>query len=416
MFNGYIETTPAYDAKLRGRRIAIVGAGPGGLSAGIALHQAGYDVRIFERHDRIRGVGGAILLNAIVIHILRSYGAPVDDIYSASTTRFKRYDGRRRVLWRTDQELLDAVHAPGWVSGMMRSEVYERMLTVVPQGMIVTGHTFTHFTDCGDEVELHFTNGATYRADLLIGADGIDSEVRQQMFGRSESKPLGIAAYLGWCEIDGLPRNEMVLSHNDRYQLGYAPLRYRGKDCFEWWVVEPCVPKQVEPTDLLAYIADKISDFAPPAMDLVSATEPTNFFRWVIKSRDPLKVWSQGRVTLLGDACHPASPYSGYGAGMAIEDGFFLGHYLAAVDLSDSTQIASALENYEKQRVKYTNKVTGFARFMGRVFHTYPKPVRMFRDFMLDHTPIPDRLISSGYTKDGHRLLKAITQADRLGV
>ncbi|MFD2416628.1 FAD-dependent oxidoreductase [Amycolatopsis pigmentata] len=413
-FTGYTNKTPSPNPALRGKRVAIVGAGPGGLSAGIALRQAGFDVKIFERHDSVAGVGGAILLNAIGIHILRGYGIAVDDIYTASVARFKSHDGVQRVLWRTEQELLDKARVPGWISGMMRSEVYDRMLTVVPDGMIVTGHEFTRFSDAGDEVVLHFANGASYRADLLIGADGIDSRARLQMFGGGEAKHLGIAVYLGWCEIDGPSRDEMVLRHSDLYQLGYAPLRYRDKDCFEWWFVEPCTPTQQAPEDPLSYIKERISDFESPVMDIVGATDPDHaLFRWVVKYRDPLKTWTQGRVTLLGDACHPTSPYAGYGAGMAIEDGFFLGRYLAGANLSDPSELAAGLGKYEEQRLEYTNKMTAFARLLGKVFHEWPKPLRKFRDFMMNHTGIPDKQISDGYTKDGQSLLKAILEAER---
>ena len=107
----------------------------------------------------------------------------------------------------------------------------------------------------------------------------------------------------------------------------------------------------------LYYVKERISDFESPVPEIVGATEPEHVFRWVVKYRDPLKTWAKGPATLLGDACHPTSSYAGYGAGMAIEDGFFLGRYLEDVDLSDPAQLAAGLRRYADQRVKYTNKV-----------------------------------------------------------
>jgi len=396
-----------------GKRVAIVGAGPGGVSAAIALQQAGFHVRVFERNDAIDALGGAILMNAIGIYILRSYGIGMDDLYTAGVSEFRRHDGRFRARWKTDDDLLAKAGVSGWISGMMRSEVYERMLSVVPSDVIVDSAQLQKFTETSDGVTLHFADGTTYEADLLIGADGINSVVREQLWGPSELKHLGIAVWLGWAPLDGPPRTHMILHHNDRYQLGYAPLRHQQKDCFEYWFVEPCTEDQPVPADPISYMRERVGDFAYPVSDLLDATDPeTGLFRWVVKGRDPLDAWSRGRVTLLGDAAHPTSPYAGYGAGMAIEDGFFLGRYLAGADLADQSQIDQALKRYDDQRVKYCNRVTSFARTLGNVFHNLPWPARRVRDFMLDHTRIPDKQISKGYTEDAQLLLEAILEAD----
>lgn len=111
------------DPARRGRRIAVIGAGPGGLSAGLALHRAGFDVTVFERHASTQALGGAILLNAIGMYILRSYGAATDDLHTFATTELRRFDGRPRVSWQADPELVARAGATNWMSGTMRSEV-----------------------------------------------------------------------------------------------------------------------------------------------------------------------------------------------------------------------------------------------------------------------------------------------------
>lgn len=397
----------------RGKRVAIIGAGPGGLSAGIALHQAGFDVKIFERNSTIHALGGAILLNAIGVYIMRSYDIKMQDLCAVSVAEFRRYDGHFRARWKTDPEVLEAAGVDGWISGMMRSDVYERLLSVLPAGMIVPSSKFTGYTESDRSVTAHFDGRPDYEADLLIGADGINSVVREQLWGTSELKHLGIAVWLGWAELDGPPRSQMIMHHSDRYQLGYAPLRYQGRDCFEYWFVEPCTITQAPPADPIPYIKERTRNFASPVPELLSATDPSHLFRWVVKGRAPLKRWSQGRVTLMGDASHPTSPYAGYGAGMAIEDGFFLGRYLAGVDLTDPQQVTRSLARYENERVGYCNRVTEFARTLGTVFHNAPWPLRRFRDFMLDHTRIPDKQINKGYTEDAQVLLRSLLDSER---
>lgn len=394
-----------------GKRVAIVGAGPGGLAAGIALHQAGFNVRIFERSPEVTPLGGAVILNATGIVILRKFGVSVDEIFAAGEPVFKRHDGHVRVKFDIDADLMKMAGVTGWQSGMMRSDLYARMLAVIPEGMIVPNHALADYEETPQGVRLNFTNGNHHDADLLIGADGINSVVRKQLWGDSELRHLGIAVWLGWCELDGPPRSNIVLHHSDLYQMGYAPLLYQNKKCFEWWFVEPCREDQPMPTDVMGYIHERVQDFAYPIPQILDHTDPEHqLFRWVVKYREPLKQWSKGRVTLLGDACHPTSPYAAYGAGMSIEDGFFLGKYLAGRDLASLADLKQGLLRYDQERVDYTNKTTAFARFLGRAYHSIPAPMRKLRDLFLDNSGIPGKQISKNYTQDAQNVLRAILE------
>ena len=396
-----------------GKRVAIIGAGPGGLSAGIALHQAGFDVKIFERHKRIEALGGAIILNAIGINILRSYGINADDFATTSIQRFRRFDGHQRVLQKFNADLLKRANVDGWMAGVMRSELYEKLLNEIPEDMIINDHEFISYQEGSDGVEILFDGGKTYTADLLIGADGVNSRVRQQLWGESELQHLGIAVWLGWSEIEGPDRNEIVLNHSDIHQFGYAPLQFKGKNCFEWWFVEPCEENQPEPNDPLAYINERVKNFAYPVPEILNATESKNLFRWLIKFREPLSAWSKSRVTILGDAAHPTSPYAAYGAGMALEDGYFLGKYLQGVDLSNLSDLKEGLNKYDRQRVGYTNNVVGFARILGEVFHCLPESARKFRDLLFDYTKMPEYQIVMNSTQEAESLLKVILELEK---
>ncbi|MEH7418558.1 FAD-dependent monooxygenase [Neobacillus drentensis] len=397
----------------KGKRVAIIGAGPGGLSAGIALQQEGFDVKIFERHKQTKALGGAIILNAIGINILRSYGIKTDDMATTAIQRFRRFDGHQRVLQQFDSSLLNKANVSGWMAGLMRSELYERLLNKIPDDMIVNNHDFISYEEGSEGINILFEGGKSYTADLLIGADGVNSLVRQQLWGKSELQHLGIAVWLGWSEVEGLNRNEIVLNHSDIFQFGYAPLVFKGKNCFEWWFVEPCGENQPEPNDPLSYIRDRLKNFAEPVPEILNATKPQNLFRWLIKYREPLNAWSKGRVTIIGDAAHPTSPYAAYGAGMAIEDGYFLGKYLQGLDLSDVTVIQTGLGKYDNQRVKYTNHVVDFARTLGKIFHNAPKPVRILRDFLLDFTKIPERNIVKNSIEEAESLLKTVLDLEK---
>jgi 2-polyprenyl-6-methoxyphenol hydroxylase-like FAD-dependent oxidoreductase len=113
-----------------------------------------------------------------------------------------------------------------------------------------------------------------------------------------------------------------------------------------------------------------------------------------------LKQWSKGRTTLLGDAAHPTSPYAAYGAGMSIEDGYFLARELAAVDIADTDQVRTALQGYEDRRKPHTAKMSQLAYNNGRIFHHLPRPLQPLRDLVFDHTPFLQKVIGESMPND----------------
>jgi 2-polyprenyl-6-methoxyphenol hydroxylase-like FAD-dependent oxidoreductase len=128
----------------------------------------------------------------------------------------------------------------------------------------------------------------------------------------------------------------------------------------------------------------------------------------VLRDRPALKQWSNGRATLVGDAAHPTSPYAAYaayGAGMSIEDGYFLGRALRSVDLTDPAALAQALQSYEEPRKPHTAKQVQMAYLLGKVFHHAPAPVRPIRDFLFDHTPFLQKVAGDSNPREANKQL-----------
>ena len=390
-------------------KVAIIGAGPAGITAGLALRKAGIDATVYERTKEITPLGGAIILNAVGLTVLRRLGVDIEDMYNGVGTQFRRYDGKLRADIKVSADMLKKANASGWQSGMMRKELYARLLDAVPDDLIVPGHEFDRFDETADGVTVHFKNGNNDHVDILVGADGIRSSVRKQLFPKTpEPKNLGIAVWLGWCEAEGVPMENCIVQHDKNYQMGYCPLIFEGKECFEWWLVEE-YKGQPAPKDVQAYVKEKVGHFADPTTDIMAQTDTTHqLFRWVVEYIPGLKQWSKGRITIMGDAAHPTSPYAAYGAGMAIEDGYFLGKCLKDGDLTSAAGIKAALKAYEDLRRDYTNQTTKFARVLGRIYHNVPAPLRSLRDYLLDNVKAAGKNMEKGFTEDAEKLLGAV--------
>lgn len=384
-----------------GKRVAIVGGGPGSISTGLAFIQRGYDVRIFERQPECKAIGGAVLLSTPVLSILRSYGLSLDNVGSYTVTYFQNKAGTERVKLPFNPAVERRMGIKGWHYGVLRSSIFKKMLDLVPEGVIYAGHEFTSYTETEDDVQLYFKNGYQITADIVVGADGIRSKVSQQAFGDPRLFHTGIRLWLAWCDhVPNIPPNYGVVSHDWQHQASFFPMLHDGKPGFEWWVVEPSWEGKPVPEDPKAHLTEILKDWAQPMPRFLDATNfDTQVYRWEIYNRPSMEKWSRGRAVCVGDSVHPVSPYAAYGMGMAIEDGYYLARALDGVDLRDSQAFRAGCEIYEEQRVNYVNHNMEFARFLGRMFHSVPRPFANIRDLIFDYTPLLSRYLRDGYLK-----------------
>ena len=400
---------PSNPSTTQRRRVAVVGAGPGGISAAIALHQAGHEVRLFERSPEVRPLGGAVLLSLPVLSILRSYGVDIDRLGAMAVTEFRDWKGRLRVRLPFNKQAEEKAGLPGWHYGMLRAEAIGRMLKTLPPELLYPNHRCTGFDETPDAVRVRFDNGTQWEADLLVGADGIRSVVSRQVFGDPKLFHCGITVWLAWCHAEGIPRDVGWISHSPRVQASFFPILHHGQPAFEWWVVEPWKEGQRFDADMKRHVGRLIEGWSAPIPQLFEATDfERNAFRWEIYNRAPLSSWSRGRVSFVGDAVHPVSPYAAYGMGMAIEDGFWLARSLAGVDLAHAQQLAQGLARYDAQRVAYTNKQATMARRMGHLFHRTPWPLSALRDAVFNHTGFLERVLVQDYLKDAEDQMLAL--------
>ncbi len=278
----------------------------------------------------------------------------------------------------------------GGFIGMLRPGLYERMVAALPEDVLRTGRNVASLQQDDRAATLTFDDGTSEEFDLVIGADGIDSLVRSTLWGAAPKREHRLHIFGGYTfdDVPGAERDMCVLTHSRTVQGSYSPIRHHGRDGYQWWVLEACDPEAPVAGALHENAARLAAPFPAPLPGLVTATDPDHVQRWVLRDRPALPQWSKGRATIIGDAAHPTSPYAAYGAGMAIEDGYYLGRALAGVDLADPAALAEALAAWEEPRRGHTKMQVTQAWVLGKVFHHAPAPLRPVRDAVLDHTPL----------------------------
>ncbi len=374
-------------------RIAIVGAGPGGMAAALAAIRVGFDVTIFERFPEVKAAGNILNLWPPPQKVLKLIGVDTNDLGAPCDLSFQSSKGKVRARVNMPPSVLQE-YGGGFI-GLLRWGLYQRMLAALPEGVIRVDHDVTGVTDTGRSVRLDFANGTHHDADVVIGADGINSFVRKALWGDRPIRHQRLHLVGGYLFLDEAPDGKGVLSHNRTTQVSYTPIRHEGKWGYEWWVLEACDPAAPPPADLKGFCKARAAGFPQKVRDLIEVTPIEHMQRWEIRDRPPIPQWSKGRVTLVGDAAHPTSPYAAYGAGMSIEDGYFLARELAAVDIGNTAAVTEALQKYEDRRKPHTARVSQEAYHTGRMFHHLPAPLRPIRDLVFDQTNFLQKMVGN---------------------
>ena len=392
-------------------RVVIVGAGPAGIATALSVAQAGHDAVLLERYPEAKPAGNIINLWPPPIKALGLLGVDTVDLGAGSYTEFRNLSGRPRVAVHLPEDVVRQYE--GGFIGMLRPQLYARMLAALPDGVLQLDRQVERFDQDEGGVRVHLTDGTVLDADVLVGADGIDSLVRRQLHGEVPVREHDLHVIGGFTfeHPEGSDMRLSVITHDRTRQGSWGAIRDGGREGFQWWTVlkhDHRTPFTEEPH---AVATAATAHFPAPLPQLVAATRPEDVFRWPIRDRKPLPQWADGRVTLVGDAAHATSPYAAYGAGMAIEDGYFLGRRLAGVDLADPAAVTRALLDFEGPRRPHSAAQVQQAFVLGKVFHHTPAPLRPLRDLVLDRTPLLQKQVGEASPRE---ILAQLEEIDRV--
>lgn len=336
----------------------IVGAGIGGLALAAGLQRAGVWVTVLEQATDLVPVGAGLTLqpNAIIAFRRLGLDGPVIEagailhsatIYDADGTPLISLSERR------SEQLLATVGAPA--VGIHRATLQRLLLAAVEPETVMLGVQVTAVSDDGHTVTT--THGERLTADIVIGADGIDSTIRAAMHGA------GPARYSGYYCWRGVGQLGEFGPHWSGEYWGRGR-RFGGcaidGDRLYWFAVANGPPHGRDPYGARSAALDAVSGFSPAVIAAVADTPAVGVFRTDIADRDPISTWGVGPMTLLGDAAHPMTPNLGQGACQAIEDAAELTTWVASMGARPA-----ALRQYERRRIRRANATVLTARRAG---------------------------------------------------
>ena len=250
--------------------------------------------------------------------------------------------------------------------------MHVRQIEALQKDKLHFGKRLSHVEQDADGVILSFADGTVAKADIVIGADGINSKIRETILG--VEAPL----YSGWVAHRAIISGEKLAQLKQQFDLD---------DCVKWWyedshIMAYCTTKERDeyyfvtgvphpawdfqgksfvPCDK-AELFETFKDFHPSILAMIEASDDVT--KWPLNNRNPLPVWSSGRLVLLGDACHPMKPHMAQGAGMAIEDAAMLTRCLIEEGLEHYEQAFNLYEENRKDRASKVQKISNANTFL----------------------------------------------------
>ncbi len=341
-------------------RIAIIGAGMGGLTAALALQRAGLEVAVYEQADKLVELGAGLTMppNATrvcgylgLLERLRDVG--VEPTHSA----VRHYQTGEQLVFRERGPMLEDKYGAPYLQ-IHRADLHNALVddvTANDPNCLHLNHRFVSLEQDGGAVTIQFADGKSAEADVVIGADGVRSEVRGALFTQEAPRFTGHVAWRGLVSVDDLPE---VVAPDSGISIGPERLitRYfvRRREIVNVVAFARMSGWEVESWSEHADMAELLGVFEgwnSEVRMLLEALPPEDCFKWALFVRDPLSNWTQGRVTLLGDAAHPMLPFLGMGAATAIEDGLVIARCFQHA----GGDIDAALASYQAERLPRTN-------------------------------------------------------------
>jgi salicylate hydroxylase len=375
-------------------RVAVIGAGIGGLAAACALRQHGLEVEVYERACELGEVGAGLQLGPNAVKVLRALGIEQElrALASEPTSIVSLAWDSGALRFREPLKAIAATKFGAPYLTVHRADLHRLLRERLPEDAIHLDAVCVDVATSGRAAVASFAGRPPVEADVIVGADGIRSVVREKLFGVQDARFTLQTAWRGMVPIDCVPtrvgpggavrveRHEYVgwigpTGHVICYPIHGGELYniFAGRVSEEWAEESWTVPSSVDKL-IAAY-----QGWNEALLAMFGRIE--RCFRWGIYDRDPLPQWTQGRITLLGDAAHPMMPTLAQGAAITLEDAFALARHLAC----HRDDPALALLAYQAERVPRASRVQLQARRQFDNNRKVPAPPPLDRDWIFIH-------------------------------
>lgn len=348
-------------------RAVVIGAGIGGLAAAIGLKRAGWDITVCERAAEMAHirVGSAMQIAPNGMRALRALDPELEQRVQGAGAQINQIDwldrrGRVLAVWPIEEWTQDTgAHS----IGIARSELQRVLSEMLDADAVAMNRPFTAFEQDESGVTARFADGAVERADVLVGADGLRSGVREQLLGPTELRISGHVSYQALVR----PGRELMPPNRFLHFVGrgerFVALPVDAETIC--WVahVNSSRIQSAEGELPPAQVLPRFREWPEPTAALIDATPGEAIRRTDSYDRKPVEHWGEGRVTLLGDAIHPMASF-GQGANQAMEDALVL-----TSCLTGEADVIAGLRRYESSRLKPTRTMVRTARAMTSMLH-----------------------------------------------
>src|SRR5262245_40715058 len=347
-------------------RVAVIGGGIGGLGAAVALSQRGFDVQVYERSSKLEEVGAGLQVGPNAVKVLYALGLKEalhrNAFEPTNMVSIKWDDGSLRHRVPLKATATASYGAPYMTAH--RAHIHGMLREALPEGVITLGATCVGAYTKGEIGVARFADGREIEADAVIGADGIRSVIRAQLFGADNPRFTEMMCWRCMVPMEHVPTRigpggSVEIAHGEYFGwigpnghvICYPIGRGETLNIFAGHVTDQWVEESWSVPSSQEELLEAKAGWNEALLGMFRHVR--HVYKWGIYDRDPIPEWTKGRVTLLGDAAHPTMPTLAQGGNMAIEDG-----YVLARNLSRHDDIHAALKAYVGERQPRTARVT----------------------------------------------------------
>ncbi|WP_293348493.1 MULTISPECIES: FAD-dependent urate hydroxylase HpxO [unclassified Microcoleus] len=346
-------------------KVVIIGAGIGGLTAGIALQQAGYEVAIYDRVKELRPAGAGISMWSNGVKVLNRLG--LGEKMAQIGGKMERMEYRTKIgQLLNDIDLMPLIQQVGQRPYPVARRDLQQMLLAAFKGEVKLDRKCIAVEEDATGVTAIFENGDKARGDLLVAADGVRSILRTHVLGREVQPKYG--GYINWNGLVAAdealaPKNTWAIYVGDCKRASLMPVA--GDRFYFFFDVPLPTGTPANPDNYKAELKEHFTGWAEPVQLLIERFDPATVARPEIHDVGPIDSYVRGRVALLGDSAHATCPDLGQGGCQAMEDGLVLSNYLSTTNLG----VEYALKRYETERKQRANAVVEKARQRAEQIH-----------------------------------------------